>query len=123
MSMLRLLEDLRQQNANKSTVRLLYSTKAEQMQFVSELKEFHWLQEEPNRLSLFLSDKETIQEQFKKVESRRIAREDIKEALQGDLQDQLLYICGPPSMTDEFEVYALNELGFAPDRLMIEKWW
>lgn len=57
--------------------------------------------------------------------SRRITVEDIAEALGEDKRFSVVYVCGVPSMTDEFveRLTSPQGLGLEPHRVLYEKWW
>lgn len=57
--------------------------------------------------------------------SRRIAHEDLMEAL-GPVEGRkgmVVYICGPPGMTDEFVEVMGGAEGMDGGRVFCEKWW
>lgn len=60
--------------------------------------------------------------QFKK---RRITIEDVREVVGEDQRAAAVYICGVPSMTDEFveKLTSRMGLGLEPHRVLHEKWW
>ncbi len=56
---------------------------------------------------------------------RRVAIRDVEEAVGEDKEATMVYVCGVPTMTDEF-VEALvspEGLGMEANRVMFEKWW
>jgi len=59
---------------------------------------------------------------------RRIGKEDVASALSQDQKDSAVYVCGVPTMTDEFvKLLTSSEesggLGMDADRVLFEKWW
>ncbi|KAF7526496.1 hypothetical protein G7054_g10758 [Neopestalotiopsis clavispora] len=61
-------------------------------------------------------------------QGRRITREDLRQAVGEDPLERkktVAYICGVPSMTDEFvkELSSEDGLGMGPERVLCEKWW
>lgn len=56
--------------------------------------------------------------------ARRIDRDALFDALGScqKAQEAVIYICGPPRMTDEIEQVYLNE-GFPKSHVLTEKWW
>ncbi|KAK1760983.1 hypothetical protein QBC47DRAFT_368756 [Echria macrotheca] len=57
------------------------------------------------------------------VRRRRITLGDIKAVLGDDIDDAVVYICGVPTMTDDFVGGLVGELGMDPGRVLFEKWW
>lgn len=57
--------------------------------------------------------------------SRRITVDDIAEAIGEDKRFAVVYVCGVPSMTDEFveKLTSPHGLGLEPHRVLYEKWW
>lgn len=57
--------------------------------------------------------------------SRRITVEDIAEVIGEDKRFAVVYVCGVPSMTDEFveKLTSPQGLGLEPHRVLYEKWW
>lgn len=57
--------------------------------------------------------------------SRRITVDDISEAVGEDKRFAVVYVCGVPSMTDEFveNLISPQGLGLEPHRVLYEKWW
>jgi hypothetical protein len=56
---------------------------------------------------------------------RRVAIRDVEEAVGEEKETTVVYVCGVPTMTDEF-VEALvspEGLGMEENRVMFEKWW
>lgn len=56
---------------------------------------------------------------------RRIKHEDLMEAL-GPVEERkgvVVYICGPPGMTDEFVKVMSRAEGIERERVLCEKWW
>lgn len=56
---------------------------------------------------------------------RRITINDISEILGVDKRSSVVYICGLPTMTDEFveELISPKGLGLEPHKVLYEKWW
>lgn len=59
---------------------------------------------------------------------RRISKEDVVSALGEDKKDSAVYVCGVPTMTDEFAKLLTSPeesggLGMDADRVLFEKWW
>lgn len=88
----------------------------------------------PGSLALFLtSGKEEISEDERRswvdrghvVHKRRIAQQDLRDLVGGDPEHTVVYICGPPVMTDEAVDFLTSPEGLGMDksRVMIEKWW
>jgi ferredoxin-NADP reductase len=50
---------------------------------------------------------------------------DLAEAVGKDKDVAVVYVCGPPAMTDEFVAYLTSRdgLGMDPERVLFEKWW
>lgn len=115
-------------------VRFLYSTKeegsGEQVLFLSRLVYFYRVLE--GELSLFLTGstmgKEEdieVSNQMIRAKRRRILEEDLLEAL-GPVEDRantVCYICGVPTMTDEFIEKARKAEGMLEENVLFEKWW
>ncbi|KAK4453097.1 hypothetical protein QBC34DRAFT_216649 [Podospora aff. communis PSN243] len=58
-----------------------------------------------------------------KFEKRRIRLEDVEEALDEEKEDAVVYVCGLPSMTDEFVDGLVAKSGMEEKRVLSEKWW
>lgn len=57
-------------------------------------------------------------------QSRRITPDDVAAALGQDVSAAVVYICGVPSMTDQFVEYLTKDgPAIAPARVLFEKWW
>lgn len=56
---------------------------------------------------------------------RRIAIEDVAEAVGNDKRFAVVYVCGLPAMTDGFveNLISPKGLGLEPHRVLYEKWW
>ncbi len=56
---------------------------------------------------------------------RRITLGDVEEAVGGDKEASVVYVCGVPSMTDEFVEALVSPEGFGMEkrRVLFEKWW
>ena len=56
---------------------------------------------------------------------RRIGHEDLLDALGpvGERKGVVVYICGPPEMTDEFVEVVKGAEGMEAGRVFCEKWW
>lgn len=56
---------------------------------------------------------------------RRMTTDDITAAAGQDVAKSVIYICGVPSMTDQFVSYLISRDGAAlePARVLSEKWW
>ncbi|KAK3901852.1 oxidoreductase NAD-binding domain-containing protein 1 [Staphylotrichum tortipilum] len=56
---------------------------------------------------------------------QRITVADVEEAVGGGKEDAVVYVCGVPSMTDEFVDALVSPEGFGMDkrRVLFEKWW
>lgn len=56
---------------------------------------------------------------------RRIAINDIAEIVGADKRSAVVYLCGVPTMTDQFveQLTSPNGLGLEPHRVLCEKWW
>lgn len=65
--------------------------------------------------------------------TRRINNDDLLRALDGytgrgpeeehDRCGTVCYVCGPPTMTDEFVSFLARQPGIAQERVLCEKWW
>ena len=56
---------------------------------------------------------------------RRFTHEDLLRALgpEGGRQGTVVYVCGPPAMTDEVVDFMAGQQGMSSSRVMCEKWW
>ena len=60
---------------------------------------------------------------------RRFTHEDLLHALgpeeegEGRRRGTVVYVCGPPSMTDEVVEFMVSQRGMSKSRVMCEKWW
>jgi len=115
-------------------VRFLYSTKGEErgdeVLFLGRLVEICKDLGE-GELSVFLTgttkEKQETEVKGQKiiVKRRRISKTDLLEAL-GPVEDRTstaCYICGVPTMTDEFIENAKKAAGMLDDNVLFEKWW
>jgi hypothetical protein len=76
-------------------------------------------------LTLFLTGSGSVAEHPGcQLQNRRIASEDLR-ALLNDPKHCLVYICGPPTMTDDMESFltCTDGLGMDPSHVITEKWW
>lgn len=87
----------------------------------------------PGSLALFLTagkgeisedERRTWVDRGHVVHKRRVAQQDLRD-LVGDPERTVVYICGPPVMTDEAVGFLTSPEGLRMDtsRVMIEKWW
>lgn len=121
-------------------VRMLYGTKikdGEQILFYERLKNLaeHWKQsgDLDFEFTLFetgtsLSPRESAQSDrgaAVKHESRRISHADLLKAIgpEDDRENTVVYICGPPQLTDDFVALLQNTPGMEERRVLCEKWW
>lgn len=58
-----------------------------------------------------------------KVLSRRFTVDDVREATGDEHGDVVVYVCGPPVMTDRMVEALTDEGGLERKRVMMEKWW
>lgn len=84
----------------------------------------------PGKVQFFATgnkDIPDIQEMEKKgveVIKRRFTEEDIKRAVGQDRDGVMVYVCGPPTMTDEMvDTLTHGEGALDKERVMMEKWW
>ncbi|KIX01869.1 uncharacterized protein Z518_09596 [Rhinocladiella mackenziei CBS 650.93] len=56
---------------------------------------------------------------------RRIKQEDLLEAIgpEGSRENTVVYVCGLPTMTDEFVAFLKQAPGMDENRVLCEKWW
>lgn len=56
---------------------------------------------------------------------RRITVDDIAEVIGDDKRSAVVYLCGLPTMTDDFvdKLTSADGLGLEPHRVLYEKWW
>lgn len=83
-------------------------------------------------LSLFLTGQGVLsdgdcrpwEEQGHQLYRRRIAQQDL-ESLVSNPRRTVVYICGPPVMTDELQAFLTSPEGLGMDtaQVIIEKWW
>ena len=59
------------------------------------------------------------------LEYRRISKEDLLDALgpEESRSNTIIYVCGLPTMTDEFVESLKNARGMNEERVLCEKWW
>jgi ferredoxin-NADP reductase len=60
------------------------------------------------------------------MHDRRIESTDLLAALGDDVQERektLVYVCGPPGMTDEIVAWFGRQAGMSGERVFCEKWW
>lgn len=74
-----------------------------------------------------LSGKGALETAGVEVQRRRMSVKDVEEAVtSGGREDStLVYVCGPPAMTDEFAAKLISKDGMAmdPTKVLTEKWW
>lgn len=121
-------------------VQFLYSMKdpggereADKMLFLERLATIFGREKVKGELKLFLTsgeDKEGVvscNEVDVPFQGRRIANEDLEAAVGGpaDRRFAVVYICGVPTMTDEFVemLVATEGMGMEAHRVLCEKWW
>lgn len=117
-------------------VRFLYSSRGgeggEEVLFLRRLGEVFKVLGRQGELSLFLTGSkeegdESIEIEGQKITARkrRISDEDLLEAL-GPVEGRgktLCYICGVPTMTDEFVEKTRKAEGMLEEHVLFEKWW
>ncbi|KAH7242411.1 hypothetical protein BKA59DRAFT_513931 [Fusarium tricinctum] len=54
---------------------------------------------------------------------RRLTVQDVREAIVGQEDDCVVYVCGPAAMTDELVEGLIRDGGMDKKRVMLEKWW
>ncbi|KAF6813423.1 NADH-cytochrome b-5 reductase [Colletotrichum sojae] len=122
-------------------VRFLYSVKApkdlgaKKMLFVERLRTIYGLGKVRRRLQLFLTGAGLVHddsalpcnETKSTLESRRMTLNDVYDALgpKDEHKFAVVYLCGPPSMTDEFaaKLTSPDESGLDPRQVLCERWW
>lgn len=124
-------------------VQFLYSTKApkdldaEKILFMERLADIYGREKVQGRLRLFLTGLDAAIGSEEPVLScneidvpykpRRIVLGDVAEALGSKKEhgSTVLYVCGVPSMTDEFveKLISLDSLCIQPHQVFCEKWW
>ncbi|KAF4462026.1 Oxidoreductase NAD-binding domain-containing 1 [Fusarium albosuccineum] len=57
------------------------------------------------------------------VLKRRFGVEDVREAVGEQVNEEVVYVCGPPDMADEIVEELTGEGGLERRRVMLEKWW
>lgn len=57
------------------------------------------------------------------VSKRRFTVQDVKEAVAGQEEESVVYVCGPAEMTDEIVDGLTRDDGMDKKRVMLEKWW
>jgi NAD(P)H-flavin reductase len=55
--------------------------------------------------------------------NKRVTREDLRDMLDGDVDETVAYVCGPPDMTDDLVLFLQEEICMPKDRVLCEKWW
>lgn len=128
MSMLSFLRERREFDG--LDVRVAYSSRLdeagiESILFLNRIQRV--LEQGKGALHLYLTrkwsqDKLEINGAGTHIHTRRMDAEDLKE-LVGDTKSSLVYICGPPIMTDEFVTGLTSDGGIDPARVKTEKWW
>lgn len=121
-------------------VRVLYGTKLPTngtagVVFLDRIKELYRQSSVKGTVEVFATGDNVGSEQeepldeaaFVKVHRRRLAAADVEDLVGiDDPESTVVYICGPPTMTDEF-VAALTSkekgLGLDPKQVLTEKWW
>jgi ferredoxin-NADP reductase len=118
-------------------VRVLYGTKTEngeRILFYDRLKRIaeHWKENRDVDFQFILFETGTSSSSLSgahqpevKHNSRRMVHADLFEALgpEDDRANTVVYVCGPPSMTDEFVQLLQNAPGMEDRRVLCEKWW
>ncbi|KAK6437265.1 hypothetical protein LTR95_006547 [Oleoguttula sp. CCFEE 5521] len=119
-------------------VEVVYSTKpaepVEKTLFLPRLRSLLEKAEDAGglRVSLFLTGgaKVEIGEVLERTFHRRLTRDDLLNALDGDgkrgaqgRKGTVVYVCGMPAMTDDFVGFLTRQEGMAPERVLCEKWW
>lgn len=122
-------------------VRFLYSARAPEdldankILFMERLAAIYGLDKVRGRLQLFSTgaglnlDENSVpyNETRISLKSRRMTLDDVYDAL-GPKDEHIfavVYLCGPPSMTDEFaaKLTSPNEYGLDPEHVLYERWW
>ena len=57
------------------------------------------------------------------VLKRRFTIQDVREAIGGQEEETIVYVCGPAMMTDEIVDGLTKDGGMDKERVMLEKWW
>ncbi|KAG8354713.1 hypothetical protein FVEN_g7585 [Fusarium venenatum] len=57
------------------------------------------------------------------IATRRFTIHDVKEAIAGQENESIVYVCGPAEMTDEIVDGLTRDGGMDKKRVMLEKWW
>ncbi|KAF7547829.1 hypothetical protein G7Z17_g7461 [Cylindrodendrum hubeiense] len=59
------------------------------------------------------------------IQARRFGHEDLKAAVGAEKDSCVVYVCGPPTMTDEMVdiLTSAEGVGLEPGQVMTEKWW
>ncbi|OLN97281.1 Oxidoreductase NAD-binding domain-containing protein 1 [Colletotrichum chlorophyti] len=124
-------------------VQFLYSTKAaagldaEGILFAERLASIYGREKVRGRLRLFLTGLDAASgwqgatlpcnEMEVSFEPRRITLDDIAEAMgpRDEHASAVVYVCGVPSMTDEFvqKLTSAGGLALRPEQVLCEKWW
>ena len=137
--MLSYLAQPEQQDTRPEIVKLLYSTRLageglDQVLFLTRLKQvFEDLNKSgsyPSTMDVHLTDSTALSDDVSsnpwlKIHNNRITHQQLKSSLgsANDRRDSVVaYVCGPPSMTDEFVNVLQTEEGMQ-DRVFCEKWW
>ena len=78
-----------------------------------------------NVSSQAIADQEMGTLEYMTYEHRRIKHDDLLEAIgpEDDRANTVVYICGLPTMTDEFVEFLKRQPGLDEKRVLCEKWW
>lgn len=70
------------------------------------------------------SESEPWEELGHQIHKRRMSQQDLRD-LVSDPKRTVVYICGPPVMTDDFKAFLTSPDGLAMDtsQVLLEKWW
>ncbi|KAL8805135.1 MAG: hypothetical protein Q9182_002117 [Xanthomendoza sp. 2 TL-2023] len=123
---------------SKRRISLVYGTRAPRSKnlsdilFLNRLGEQKYIgKDEGPYIDLFLSQCSEEEKQdmgnrydFHSIRAKRIDRNALFTALgpNHNIQTTVVYICGPPQMTDEFEEAYLKK-GLPKSNVLTEKWW
>jgi NAD(P)H-flavin reductase len=113
-------------------VTFLYASKVtqgsdgtEEILFQSDLEDAVKASNGKMTLRLFLTGEveETERSSTSSFQWRRISETDLVEAIGGDEEHTVCYVCGVPTMTDGFVQFLSSRDGIRAERVLCEKWW
>lgn len=98
--------------------------KAEEVLFLKDLVDAERVADGRMKIKLFLTGEVDAGTRIgHEVERRRISEADLIQAIKGNEERTVCFVCGVPTMTDGIVKFLSSRDGVHPDRVLCEKWW